>query len=151
VAVGRELHAVRESAGNVGHEFVRGAGIARPEKPREDQLESASIAVHVYTSPTLAGRASFASFALAAFSFIPTKLQISSHCTRFAATWRTVTSWKALHALPATVPSRAFFANRLPPPYSIAASTSAAMMPSTGMPKASHNITRTSHRNTRSA
>src|SRR5688572_12189824 len=56
-----------------------------PRNHERISLESASIAVQVHTAPTFAGRASFAAFALAAFSFIPTNDQISSHCTRFAA------------------------------------------------------------------
>src|SRR5216683_3206765 len=61
---------------------------------------SASIAVQVQQSPAVGSVARLlpATF----FCFAPTKLQISSHWTRFASTPRTALSWWASAASPAS-------------------------------------------------
>src|SRR5436305_15329752 len=65
-------------------------------------LESASIAVHVHTSPALSG----AALANLTFLFLAyEKLQISSHWTLFEPTFLTVLSWNAAQAWPASMSS----------------------------------------------
>src|SRR4051812_44037835 len=65
-------------------------------------LESLSSAVHVHVSPAPSG-ALLACFTFLAFAYVND--QISSHCTRFAATLRTFSSWKVAHAVPASTSS----------------------------------------------
>src|SRR5690242_12353804 len=62
-------------------------------------LESLSSDVHVHTSPA----PSIGAFMVRTFFFFaPTNDQISSHCTRFASTLRTISSWKVAQAMPAS-------------------------------------------------
>src|ERR1019366_4294571 len=81
--------------------FAR-AGPRCPTKYETISFVSASMAVHVHTSPQPAATCS----SLAVFIFAPTKLQISSHWSRRTRTLRTYSPWNAAQARPASSKSR---------------------------------------------
>src|SRR6266568_6160189 len=66
---------------------------------------SASMAVHVHASPASGLRSRMDGSFWTVFFFAPTNDQISSHCTRFASTLRTISSWNAPQTVPASAKS----------------------------------------------